>query len=153
MVNSVFRGAVAGLAGTTALNAATYLDMTLRARPASNTPEQTIAGLSRQTGIPVPGGHQERQQRLSGLGALLGIITGTAVGASYGAARTLGWRPSLGTGSVLAALVAMAGSSAPMAALGITNPRDWSTTEWTSDLLPHLAYGAATATTYELTDK
>ena len=39
-------GAAAGAAGTTALNAVTYLDMTVRGRPSSSTPEDTVEKLS-----------------------------------------------------------------------------------------------------------
>jgi hypothetical protein len=45
-------GLVAGAAGTTALNAITYLDMAIRGRPASDTPERTIERLSEVTHIP-----------------------------------------------------------------------------------------------------
>ena len=48
-------GAAAGAAGTTALNAVTYLDMALRGRPTSDTPEQTVRRLSEVTHVPVPG--------------------------------------------------------------------------------------------------
>ena len=41
----VLRGAAAGAAGTTALNAVTYLDMTVRGRGTSSTPEQTVEAL------------------------------------------------------------------------------------------------------------
>lgn len=34
-----------------------------------------------------------------------------------------------------------------MARLGVTDPRNWSGPAWLSDLLPHLAYGAATSAT------
>ena len=34
-------------------------------------------------------------------------------------------------------------------ALGVTDPRTWGAAGWVSDLLPHLAYGLATATVYE----
>jgi hypothetical protein len=42
MVREMLRGAAAGAAGTTVLNAVTYVDMALRARPASSTPERTV---------------------------------------------------------------------------------------------------------------
>jgi hypothetical protein len=29
-----------------------------------------------------------------------------------------------------------------MTVLGVTDPRSWSVTDWVSDLVPHLAYGA-----------
>jgi hypothetical protein len=36
-----------------------------------------------------------------------------------------------------------------MAVLGITDPRNWSTTEWLSDVVPHLAYGVVVTTTMD----
>ena len=41
-VGWMLRGAAAGAAGTTALNVVTYLDMAVRGRPASSTPERTV---------------------------------------------------------------------------------------------------------------
>jgi len=29
--------------------------------------------------------------------------------------------------------------------LGVTDPRTWSRADWVSDIVPHLAYGAVTA--------
>lgn len=40
MTRRFLHGLAAGAAGTTALNAVTYLDMALRGRPASTTPEE-----------------------------------------------------------------------------------------------------------------
>ncbi|MCP9968874.1 hypothetical protein LUX57_29935 [Actinomadura madurae] len=40
------RGLAAGAAGTTALNLVTYLDMAVRGRPASSTPEQSVERLA-----------------------------------------------------------------------------------------------------------
>lgn len=50
---------------------------------------------------------------------------------------------------VAAALGATAGTAVPMAALGVSDPRDWSTTSWISDLVPHLTYGAVTTVVFE----
>jgi hypothetical protein len=50
MVENAVKGAMAGLAGTTALNAATYVDMVWRGRPASSTPEQVIEELAKRSG-------------------------------------------------------------------------------------------------------
>jgi len=63
------RGAAAGAAGTTALNAVTYLDMVLRGRGTSSTPEDTVEKLSDKIHVPVPGEGDERVNRVSGLGA------------------------------------------------------------------------------------
>ena len=43
-------GAAAGAAGTTALNFLTYVDMAVRGRPASSTPEKTVRDAVGQDG-------------------------------------------------------------------------------------------------------
>lgn len=137
-------GAAAGAAGTTALNAVTYLDMAVRGRPASTTPEKSVEKLSDLAGVDIPGDEQKRQHRLQGLGPLLGLGTGVAVGAVYGVlAQVPGLRALPGT--LLAGGVAMAGANAPMVGLGLTDPRSWSPAAWASDVVPHVAYGMTTA--------
>ena len=54
MLENLIKGAMAGLAGTTALNAATYLDMVWRGRPASSTPEQVVEELAKRSGRAIP---------------------------------------------------------------------------------------------------
>ena len=51
--------------------------------------------------------------------------------------------------SAIAGFIANAGGVAPMAALGVTDPRTWDAESWLSDLLPHAAFGVLTAVTYE----
>lgn len=137
-------GMAAGAAGATALNAASYLDMVLRGRAASEMPAKTVEAIAHRAGVPIPGEGESRRNRLSALGALTGIGTGAAVGALGGilAGKT---RLPLPVTSVLLGVAAMAGSDVPMTALGLTNPKSWSATSWASDLIPHLAYGVVTA--------
>jgi hypothetical protein len=137
-------GAAAGAAGTSALNLATYLDMVIRARPASSTPEKTVQALSERSGIPVPGSDKEKQNRIAGLGPLTGLAAGLFTGAALGAGRALGIRPGPLTGILAAAALAMTSGNGPMTALGVTDPRTWSAADWASDLIPHLAYGVTT---------
>lgn len=144
--SGILRGALAGAAGTTALNAATYLDMVVRGRPASDTPQQTVRVLSAKSGVGVPGDHDTRENRVAGLGPLLGILTGVSVGAAYGAALSrLAGRSPVVVGTVLVGAAAMAGSDVPMTALGLTDPTSWTAADWASDAVPHLAYGLVTA--------
>jgi hypothetical protein len=149
MLTSIMRGAaagaVAGAAGTTALNAVTYADMSIRGRPSSDAPAQLVERAAGQAGVAVPGDGDERGNRLSGLGALAGIGTGIAVGAAYGVTRALGWRIPAAAGAVLTAAAAMAGSDGPLFALGVSDPREWGAIDWASDVVPHAAYGAVTA--------
>jgi hypothetical protein len=152
MVRALLAGATAGSAGTSALNAVTYVDMAVRARPASQTPQQSIEALADRLGVDVPGEGEERENRVEGLAPLMGILTGTALGAVLGIARRLGWRPPLGVDILTATAVAMVGANAPMASMGISDPRTWSASDWAADVVPHLAYGAVTAATLHALD-
>lgn len=138
-------GLAAGAAGTTALNAVTYLDMAARGRPTSSTPEDTVEKLAAKAGIEIPGDKDTRSNRLAGLGPLAGLAAGLGVGAAFGLARAFGFRPNLLLAGVLAGAAAMAGTDAPMAALGVSDPRTWAAKDWASDAVPHLAYGLVTA--------
>jgi hypothetical protein len=75
---------------------------------------------------------------------------GTAV--VLGALRSAGIRPGLAASSLAAAADAMTASTAPMTALGITDPRTWTAQAWISDVIPHLAYGAVTAAVLQYLD-
>lgn len=147
------KGAVAGAAGTTALNAVTYLDMACRGRPSSSAPTDAVEQLARKVGTGVPGEGRQRESRVSGAGALLGIATGVGVGVAYGAVRAAGLRPPLLVGAGLVGAAAMAGADASMAGLGVSDPRTWSSADWLSDVVPHLAYGLVAAGAYALFDR
>ena len=138
-------GAAAGAAGTTALNAATYLDMVWRGRPASSTPEDTVEKLADQAHLTIPGDDDTRPNRVSGLGALTGIVAGVGAGALLGAARAAGWRPGFGQATAVAGTAALLAGNGPMTVLGVTDPRSWSAADWISDIVPHLAYGTVAA--------
>jgi hypothetical protein len=154
MLKAILAGAAAGAAGTTALNAATYLDMAARGRSASSAPEDTVETIAEKAGHPVPGDEETKPNRLSGLGALSGIATGVGVGAAVGLLRAAGLRRLPGpVGAVLVGAAAMAATDASMTALGISDPRDWSKVDWASDALPHLAYGLVTWATLAALDR
>ncbi|MEV0132130.1 hypothetical protein AB0H83_27155 [Dactylosporangium sp. NPDC050688] len=144
MAIGLLRGAAAGAAGSTALNAAAYLDMVVRARPASSTPERTVEAIVGRVPVSVPGRGAARENRVSGLAGLSGILTGVGVGAAYGALRRLGFRPGPLAGAVVTGLSVMAFTDSSMAGLGVSDPRTWKAMDWVSDVLPHLVYGAVT---------
>jgi hypothetical protein len=145
-------GIAAGAAGVTALNAITYLDMAVRARPSSGTPAQAVEQLTRKAGADIPGEGDNRDNRLAGLGPLAGVITGAAVGVAAAFARPVLAKVSpLLAAAVLGAL-AMAGSDGPLVALGLTRPGDWAAADWASDIIPHLGYGAAAYATLTALD-
>jgi hypothetical protein len=145
----VLRGAAAGAAGTTALNVVTYLDMVVRGRSASSTPERTVERLAETAHVQIPGHGQERVNRVQALGALTGLAAGTGVGVLVGLARAAGFRPSRPVATLLVTGGVLVGTNGPMTVLGITDPRTWSAADWISDLAPHLAYGAVVATTMD----
>lgn len=142
-VRAVVVGTAAGAAGTTALNAATYLDMAIRGRPTSSTPEQTVEAMSKLAHLPIPGQGETRDNRVAGLGPLAGLVTGVGSGIVLALARAAGWKPGLLLETAAASGLALAGSNGPMTALGVTDPRTWPASAYIADLVPHLAYGAA----------
>lgn len=148
MTLGLIRGALAGAAGTTALNAATYLDMTLRARPASDSPQQLVEETAERAGVPIPGDQDVRDNRLQGLGPLSGIAVGVTVGALAGLVhQALTRRERVLPAAVAVPLLgatAMVLSDVPLKLLGISDPTSWAGKDWASDAIPHLLYGAVT---------
>lgn len=151
MLRNLLRGIAAGAAGTSALNATTYLDMLLRGRPASDLPERAAARLAARLGVDLTGSGDEGASaaRRTAIGALLGYATGAVVGAAYGMVRprAAAFRPAVAAAG--ATLAAMAASNVPAAMSGLTDPRTWGWEGWLADLVPHVAFGVATALTYE----
>jgi hypothetical protein len=147
------RGAAAGAAGSTALNAVTYLDMTIRGRPTSSTPEQTVEKLAEKAHVPIPGDEETRQNRVQGLGPITGLVAGVGVGVVVGLVRAAGYRSQPLVGTLLTTLGVLIAANGPMTVLGITDPRTWSATDWASDIVPHLAYGAVVKTTMDAFDR
>lgn len=141
----VLRGSAAGAAGTTALNVVTYLDMAVRGRPASTTPQRTVETLAGLAHVTVPGQGGTRANRVEGLGALSGLASGIGVGGLLGLARASGVR----TGTLVTTLIVLVSTNGPMTVLGVTDPRTWSLTDWISDVVPHLAYAAVVTTTMD----
>ncbi|GAA5066980.1 hypothetical protein HNP84_001046 [Thermocatellispora tengchongensis] len=141
-------GAMAGAAGTTALNTLSYLDMIVRARPASSLPEKAAGRLAERLHADLGEGEHARN-REQGLGPMLGIATGLGVGIAYalvrGAMREVPL-PAAAGGVGVAASVA---SNAPMTTLRLTDPRKWGLSGWLSDIIPHLGYGLVTAAVVE----
>ena len=145
LLRGALLGAAAGAAGTTALNATTYVDMVLRARAASSTPEDTVQRLSDLAHVPIPGTEEDRQNRLTGLGALGGLVAGVAAGGFLGVVRAAGWRPRPAVSVLTATTVALLVGNVPMTLFGVTDPRTWSPADWAADVVPHAAYGVVTA--------
>jgi hypothetical protein len=149
----MLRGAAAGAAGTTALNAVAYLDMVVRGRPASSTPEDTVEKLADTAHVTIPGEGDLRRNRVQGLGPLLGLAAGVGVGVLVGLVRASGFRAAPPVGALLTTAGVMLAANGPMAVLGVTDPRTWSRTDWISDVVPHLAYGVVVKTTLDAFDR
>ena len=143
------RGAAAGAAGSSALNAVTYLDMAVRGRGTSSTPEQTVEALAGKAHVTIPGEGETRDNRVQGLGPLTGLVAGVGVGALVGLARAAGLRSGPLAGTLLTTAGVLVAANGPMTVLGVTDPRTWSATDWISDLVPHLAYGVVVQTTLD----
>lgn len=135
-------GAIAGAAGTAALDATTYVDMAVRGRPPSTTPERTVEAMAASAGVEIPGTGDARAHRLHALGALSGIATGVAVGVGYRmlVPRSVEERPVIAV--PLLTVATMTATNGSMAAYGVTDPRTWSASDWWSDLVPHLVFAA-----------
>ncbi|MEU5517791.1 hypothetical protein AB0H65_25705 [Streptomyces griseoaurantiacus] len=144
MFQTLARGCAAGAAGTTALNAVTYADMALRGRPTSSVPEDVVDRITADTGHPVPGTGDLRENRLTGLGALSGIAVGVAAGATVALVHRAGVRVPLWLGGPVTGALAMAASDVPIARTGVSDPRTWSAKDWLSDIVPHVVYGLVT---------
>lgn len=147
-MRNLLLGIAAGAAGTAALNVVTYLDMTVRGRPASQVPAKIVEVTAEKAGMPLGAEDEDEdtiQNRKSGVGALLGYGTGLGIGALYGVVRPQAQSVPLPLAGVAAGAAAMLGSDLPATALGVTDPRQWSKQSWASDIVPHLAYGVVTA--------
>jgi hypothetical protein len=149
MLAQMLKGAAAGAAGTTALNAVTYLDMAIRGRPASSTPEDTVEKMAERAHVTIPGDGDKRANRIAGLGPILGLAAGVAVGAAYGAVTSFTGKPTLRTGTLATGVSALLVGNAPMTVLGVTDPRQWDARAWISDIVPHVAYALVAAKTYD----
>jgi hypothetical protein len=147
------RGAAAGAAASTALNAATYLDMAARGRPSSSTPEKTVEAMAGLAHVEIPGDDETRQNRLQGLGPLVGTVAGVGVGVVVGLVRASGFRSRPLVGTALTTAGILVAANGPMTVLGVTDPRTWSAADWISDLVPHAVYGAVVKATMDAFDR
>lgn len=141
------RGLIAGAAGTLVLNALTYADMAVRARPSSSVPARTVRELVGEADVELaPDGDEEAaRNRSEGLGALMGYASGLGFGALYGLVATRIGDLPLSARAAGLTVAAMAGANAPATAAGVTDPREWSAQAWMADIIPHVAYGLVTA--------
>lgn len=138
----IYAGALAGMAGATALSATTYLDQVVRARPGSTTSSETVGKLADAAGIDIPGSKQEVSRRLEGAGPLSGYAVGLGVGAVAGLLRGFTVKVPKPVAAAVIGLAAMFVSDAVSVRVGTADPRKWDAASIATDLVPHLAYGA-----------
>lgn len=151
-MNRLLRGAIAGAAGTIALDLTTYGDMLVRGRGASSVPARMAGVLAEQSGIGPLAKTTEGEtadNRREAAGALLGYTTGVGIGIIYGMVRGKPGGGSTPAAGAAVGLTAMAASDVPIALTGVSDPATWSPTDWLSDLIPHLVYGLVTVAVYE----
>ncbi len=148
MVRSAARGLLAGATGTVALNLVTYGDMVLRGRPSSSMPAETADRLAGQAGIENSATGRRRPAAKRPRRRPAGVRRGSRHRTAVRPAAGRGSRPVWLAGPLLAA-AAMAASDLRPPPSGVTDPREWSSTAWLSDVVPHLAYGFTTASVYE----
>lgn len=141
-------GLAAGAVGTTLLNAVTYLDMAIRARPASSIPEQDVEVMAERAGISL-GDAEGAATRKSAIGALMGLLTGVTAGAVFGLVRPLAPGVPQSLAAVAVGLGTMAVTDATSARLGTTDPGSWRPGDWAMDVVPHLAFGAGVVVTFD----
>ncbi|MFI7024766.1 hypothetical protein [Micromonospora sp. NPDC049900] len=139
-------GLIAGAVGTLALNTVTYLDIVVRARAASQTPEESAGRVADAAHLHL-GAPPQAANRRSGLGALMGYGLGVAAAVGF-AALTRGRRQPLLRATALLGGGAMTLSDGSLTLLGVTDPRTWRRVDWLADLVPHLAYGVTAAATW-----
>ena len=151
MSPELMRGLASGALGTAALNMTTYLDVAIRGRAMSSVPEQDVEKLADMAGVDLneAGSDEQAENRKQGLGALMGYLTGLGIGAVYGLVRPHARAVPLPLAAVAVGLGAMAATDSATTLLGNADPTQWSAKSWATDIVPHLAYGAATVAGYE----
>jgi len=149
MTSTLGRGLLAGAVGTTLLNLASYADMALTGRSASTAPAETVQRALGRLGV----GSPARGPAGDAVGALAGIAAGLGVGVLAAGARRMGVRLPAPAGAAVVGALAMAATDAPMASLGVSDPRSWSAADWTRDIVPHLAYGVGVRWVLDATER
>ncbi len=146
-------GVAAGAVGTVALNVATYADMAVRGRAASRVPPKLAGTAAEAAGVDLRGegakADETAENRRTGLGALMGYVTGLGVGLTYGLLRPRMPNLPLPVAGLGVGLVAMAASDIPATLSGATDPTTWGASGWALDAGFHLVYGLATVVAYD----
>jgi len=143
-VRAIVSGIAAGAAGTAVLDATSYADMAIRARPSSKVPKQVVKEFARWSGV-----QRLPRARAQGLSMLLGYADGFGTGLVFGTLRprmrAVPWFVA-GLGLAAVSLVISEGTAT---AMGKTDPRQWGLSGWLSDIVPRALYGCVTCLVYD----
>ncbi|HEY9179725.1 MAG TPA: hypothetical protein VIO32_03335, partial [Candidatus Baltobacteraceae bacterium] len=132
-------GLAAGAAGTAVLNATTYADMAIRARPPSKVPQRVVKEFARWGGV-----RRLPRGRTQGLSMLLGYADGFGTGVLFSVVRPrMRNVPWFIAGAGLAAFTMLL-SEGSATAMGKTDPRTWGVSGWIADFVPRILYGCVT---------
>lgn len=148
---SPLRGALAGAAGTCALNFAAYLDMAATRRPASEVPRLAAHAIAAKLGLePKPIDDEPSLSRWEGFGEALGHVHGVSQGIGYAVLRgTVLDGPPWWVGAMSLCLETFVVGEGTCVALGATDPTTWGVAGYARGLGLRLAFGVVTALAYE----
>ncbi len=153
-VRHILVGTIAGAAATSALNIASYGDMAVRGRGASDVPSTMVKNIATAAGLGALASDDETtQHRRSGIGALMGFADGLSVGIVYGALRPAFRGVPVLLTAVAAGAAAMALSDVAIAKSGASDPRTWAPQDWVADAIPHLVYGLTLGLSFDMLDR
>lgn len=153
-MNNLLVGAIAGAAGTIALDVASYTDMAARGRPASDMPAEVVRRIAERTGTsalarPPEQSSDGTKARRSALGALSGYAVGLGIGMMYGLARPFVRPVPLAVSAFAVGGIAMLATDMPASKLRATDLSTWGVSGWLSDAIPHAIYGLTVAIVFE----
>jgi hypothetical protein len=143
-------GVVAGSVGILVLDTVSYLDMVIRGRPASQLPAQLVDKIAELAGVKPTEDGETWRNRASAIGALLGYALGLGIGMVFGVVRARCPGPPRSVAAVGVGAVALVLNDGALVLFGLTDPRTWGLVGWVSDIVPHLGYGIATVTIFDL---
>jgi hypothetical protein len=154
VVSHAVLGALAGAAGTAALDAVTYADMALRGRPPSELPDNMARKLAELIGCdefakPADRLSDRVKQQRAGIAALLGYADGFGTGAIVGLVRPALRDVPLFWAGIGAGVLGMVMSEGVATVLGQTDPSKWPLSSWVEDIVPHCVYGWVTCIVFD----
>ncbi len=153
MRSRLVNGALAGAAGTCALNLFAYLDMAATRRSASEVPRLAAHAIATRAGLaPRPIDDEASLSRWEGFGEALGYVHGVCQGIGYGFVRSRLRGPGWPVGAAALCLETFVLGEGACIALGATDPRTWGWEGYARGLLLRLAFGVVAAASFDALD-